>query len=238
MIDVWFDLVRPEYSDFQIEKYFTGSTLFLANNTREEIESIAENFVLTKNIILLPIFDQKKQHFFLIVVDTIKRDFILYDSCVIQKVDREWIKKNIYDEFYQIFEVFCRAYNRSHEGGLNFPLKINKRFFPNCFKQKGSDDCGIYLIIHAEHYMNYKKINLSVKLNIKEKRNEIQKHILRSSENMRKICLICGEKYDEFGQSIRCSFCHRWMHADEVRVNIEEYASIKFKCPICTANEL
>ena len=104
---------------------------------------------------------------------------------------------------------------------VKFPSKLKPTFFPShCYKQKGNNDCGVFMLLHANEILMNKSIKPK-NFNILQQRRQIQKDLLKASEYMQESYLICGENVNLSGNSIRCSRCQRYMHDNEIDVDIQ-----------------
>lgn len=190
MIDI---VLKPLSDDFQIEPIHFCSVLFAKSTTPTELFDLSTNFALEKKKIIMPVFESN--NFYLIVINLETREFLIYDSLPqpLAKFERK----------YKNFQIFVEGYNKRNAMSNNhIPITLRKVFNPPCYKQKTFIDCGIYLLIHAEQYMANEKIDITIPINIKDKRIEIQNQILKHSLNMQTKCLICGHDHCLYESSI------------------------------------
>lgn len=229
-------LTKKLESKIQVEKYHIGQLLFTTGISDREIVEIANNFELRHHILLLPTFDMTKQHFFLIMVDSLKKKFVIFDSA---KFDND-LKISIipyYEKIYSKYLILAKAYNnniRNSRGNLFLPTSLKKVFFPRCLKQDGNDDCGIFVILFVEQILKTESYKLE-KVDVVKTRSDLQHDILKYSDSMIDICLMCGKETS--GETIRCSSCHRYFHGKEINVNIKNFDVTKqFICFLCKNN--
>lgn len=240
MIDFYFSHIQTNHNQCKIMSIHVASILFTDPDlTDEEIKDLAEEFANNWNynasIILMPILNVMREHFYLIAFDMTKAEFAIVDSAKINRRD-EAIRSSIsflYDKHFNRFSCFLEHLYKKTK--IAIPKNIKKKYFPVCNKQQGNDDCGVFVIIHMEQYIQHGSYLIDKTINVSEKRNGIRDFILSKSDRMYDLCLVCGENINEKeGEFIRCSSCHRYVHDFEIKINIDDIdKNKKFYCPLC-----
>lgn len=229
-------ITNAEKENVQIEPFYMGSILCFCSDDNTLLE-ITKGFHLEKEIILFPIYDEIRKHFLLITINNINQTFSIFDSLAYKKHEKNLMEKT-YIKYFKNFKKFAELYNSSNNSKLKFLANYDTNFFPECPKQKGDTDCGIYMLMYAENFLKFNEIRLfpNSKLNIKRKRMSLQLKLLENSQSMLNICIICGNliKHEKLRNLLKCIICKRFIHKDEYsKFDPTADFAKDFKCAIC-----
>lgn len=232
VIDIYLKMKYENVKTVNIQPFAIGSILFLGNLTNNELKEMAKNFDPKAKILIFPIFEEN--HFYVIVVDCIKEMFAIADSMPVKKNEKKFYE-NKFNNFYNIFNHFSNEFNTNNsQSDFKFPMNLTKIVYENCNKQIDQNNCGIYMLIHIAQYIQKNCIYVDEKINLNSERKKIQKEILKSSDPMHDLCLVCGKNVNMYGDSVRCSLCHRYIHVEEIDTTSHDIKiNEKFYCPLC-----
>lgn len=147
-----------------------------------------------------------KNHYFLVIIDNIKKTFQLIDP----------FGENIHmlELAFANFKIFINSYNikvpRDTFNIDNFKA-IGAKDFPI---QVDSYNCGVFVISYLEKFITNKKYDKGFSFNAEIYRNKLTEDILQKSDNLNNLCLKCCKKgvNNNFKKYVYCCKCKRWYH--------------------------
>lgn len=129
ILDILYLSLKERNERIQLEKFYMCSFLQLLNTKDFELKMLADSFILTITILIIPIFHS--QHFYACIIDYNKKEFTIIDSGVTENKDQRESAERRFNILYQNFDLFSNYYNQMQSKTLQIPTNLKKEFLLN-----------------------------------------------------------------------------------------------------------
>ncbi|XP_062710843.1 uncharacterized protein LOC134288926 [Aedes albopictus] len=179
-----------------------------------KLHKFIEN-VLSHDIILVPMMNDERNHYLLVIIDLQNKKFFYFNSGAVLN---ELKLRSLLSSFKQCMNFY------SSNGFINIDKtkwksggwKIEQPEIP---KQKDNHSCGIFVIHYAEQFLKFLSEEFTSHMDFtcssidpQFKRVEIQRSILQNLFIDTSRCPICNRGDDISIPMHYCEFCNRWIH--------------------------
>lgn len=219
--------------DMYAKQYKTKSVQLEIYNSSSLIEKTKRPILkITKQIVLAVHFDDVKEHFRLIIVNTTDSTLAVIDP--MYPHDLAWKHLSNFHEFLRKHKAFkedtcIQLADAELWKAKEFPHQL----------QKDAVNCGVFVLNFIKQYLKTGKIDRPIETELY--RNELLHQILRTSVCMSDRCVKCGSgenvKQKDKLDWVQCDNCDRWTHITCSNSDADfADESIHFFCIICDAN--
>lgn len=201
--------------EYLLPQLYVNLTIY-ANDIFAGVDTLP--FTLVDKLCYMPIFVHDSWHLFF--MNTKKRTFTYYNPVGGENLN------------FCFFYKFIKTYNSSakHKSKLRGD-GWKKIEFDSVNKTKSVTDSGIYVVKAAYQFVTQKNIYDSP-FNCNEHRQLLINEISQFSDDLTKLCSICGEENDASASEnvnwTMCDGCNRWFHDTCC-------AFVNAHCPLCLA---